>query len=305
MFRKLYNQALIEGEIEPDGPILIVQGGLPLDPLAAALSFVRTFRNGSSTVYLPGSSLKGVIRAQAERILATEIGPEAAEDPFDQQTKRRKEAEAAKKTQDTSRVYAVSCAADRLFGSTVIAGRFVVRDAYPTSETLDAANRTEIRYSVAIDRAKQSVQHGPFDQEAVTGGRFTFHATLENFELWMLALILQVLRDIDQGFVQVGHAKTRGYGTVHLLSPVLHLRWPGQRPKKLRGVGGQESSEELRDAYGLSSDDETDLPPGATEEESGLFLGYRFEGWDALVAVLGSLAQGPWRSFVQQAQKGG
>src|SRR5690606_22550240 len=136
-------------------------------------AFVRTIHGGEPTVYLPGSSLKGVVRAHAERLLATEIGEAAAEDPFDDGP-RRERAKAARRADQPDRpaVYRASCEADRLFGSTEVAGRFRIADALPTPETLATANRTEIRFSVAIDRAKQSVRHGPFDQEAVTGGRF-------------------------------------------------------------------------------------------------------------------------------------
>ena len=52
MFRKLYNRALFEGVIEPDGPLMIVQGGLALDPAAPDLAFVRTRLRGQETVYL-------------------------------------------------------------------------------------------------------------------------------------------------------------------------------------------------------------------------------------------------------------
>lgn len=168
MFRKLYNQAVLTGRLVPDGPVLIVEGRAALDPTAPDLAFVRTTEGDVTTVYLPGSSLKG--------------------------------------GGDTAGVYRVSCEADRLFGSTVLAGRFRVGDARPTAQQTEAANRTEIRYGVAIDRAKQSVKHGPFEQEAVVGGAFAFRAVLENFELWMLSLVLQVFADVHDGFVQVGHA---------------------------------------------------------------------------------------------------
>ena len=309
MFRKLYNQATVSGHLEPDGPILIVQGGAALDPVAPDLAFVRTVRRGERTVYLPGSSLKGVLRAHVERILATEVGPPAAENPFDTQAPRRQRAHAerGKEKVDTRAVFRLSCEADRLFGSTEIAGRFRIGDAYPPAPEddrpgFDAANRTEIRYGVAIHRAKQSVRFGPFEQEAVTAGRFAFRATLENFELWMLSLILQAFQDLDGGLVQLGHAKSRGFGSVRVVGPELVLRWPGADPGRLAGAGAREGDEDLCRAYGLDGRDAIDLPAGGEAAAKGLFSGYRYAGWDGINAVLDAVAADPWRRFVDRAK---
>ncbi len=301
MFRKLYNQAQLTGVLQPDGPLLIVKGGGALDPIAPDLAFVRSQRNGEPTVYLPGSSLKGVLRAHAERILATEVGLPAAENPFDFGSPRRKAAHGEREG-NTPGVYRLSCEADRLFGSTEIAGRFRIGDAYPTVQSTEAANRTEIRYGVAIDRAKQSVQVGPFEQEAVTGGEFEFRATLENFELWMLSLVLQVFRDLHEGLVQIGHAKSRGFGSVRLERPLLRLRWPGEAPTQIQGAGAREPSAELREAYGLDGADAIDLPLGGTPEAAGLFGGYSYPDWKGINPVHQALAGDPWRLFLARAR---
>lgn len=305
MFRKLYNRALFEASIEPDGPILIVEGGTSLDPTAPDLAFVRTWRGSASTVYLPGSSLKGVVRSHAERLLATELTEGAAEDPFEDGARRGQ----AKKARgayppDRPAVFKASCESDRVFGSTEIAGRFRISDALPASdESAAAANRTEIRYGVSIDRAKQSVRHGPFEQEAVTGGAFRLRAVMENFELWMLALVLQVLRDLDEGFVQIGHAKTRGFGTVRLSEPSLRLLWPGPRPAKIQGAGARETSSERRTAYGLTEGDQVARPPAAVDDSAGLFSGYRFTGWEPLGGLLDLLVSGPWKNHVERVRE--
>lgn len=307
MFRKLYNQALLTGRLEPDGPVLVVQGGAAVDPMAPDLAFVRTSQNGQPTVYLPGSSLKGVLRAHAERILATEIGEPAAEDPFEFGSRRRKAAREALQSEGpnggTPAVYRLSCEADRLFGSTQIAGRFRIGDALPAEGTAEAANRTEVRYGVAINRAKQSVQVGPFEQEAVTAGAFELRTTLENFELWMLSLVLQVLRDLHEGLVQVGHAKSRGFGSVRLRDPVLVLRWPGRPPARLEGAGAREPSAEVRARYHLDENDAVELPAGGEPVIEGLFSGRRYADWPGVDAVLQALAGQPWRRFVESARR--
>jgi CRISPR-associated RAMP protein (TIGR02581 family) len=79
MLKQLLNEGVIDLVIEVDGPILIKSGH---DTVRGPnMAFVKTWRNGSEEVYLPGSSLKGVLRSHAERITRT-LQPAAACDPF-------------------------------------------------------------------------------------------------------------------------------------------------------------------------------------------------------------------------------
>lgn len=303
MFRKLYNLAEIKGSLCPNGPVLIAKGGLPPDPASPDMSFVRSVRFGEDTVYLPGSSVKGVLRAHAERLLATEIGPEAAEDPFKTDAPQRSKAHEEREKGKTALAYSVSCAADKLFGSTEIAGRFRVGDAYPPSpEAARLANRTEVRYGVAIDRTKQSVAFGPYEQEAVTQGEFALSAGLENFELWMLALVLQTLRDLHAGFLQIGHAKSRGFGSMTIEDLSVTLRWPGALPDQIKGAGACESDRETLRAYGLYEEDVAPLPSPCTPADEGLLNGYTFAGWEQVTGLLGALAKASWQDFVRRSK---
>ncbi len=294
MFRKMYNQAIVKGSLVPDGPVLVVDGREPTDPTAPSLAFVRTRRKGGDTVYLPGSSLKGVLRSHAERLLATELGPEAAENPFDFTSAARSLAHVARDNGDTPEVYRLSCAADRLYGSTEVAGRFRVADALPP-EGLEV--QTETRFGVAIDRAKQAVLHGPFDQEAVTSGSFELTATLENFELWMMSLVLQTLRDLAMGLVRVGHATSRGFGALKLEVPKLELRWLGGRPQAIEGAGAREADAELRARYGLLAGDSIPFPAGVTHTRDGFFAVATLAGWPALAALGNTLQEFRWEPF--------
>jgi len=301
MFRKLYNQALLTAELVPDGPVLIKEGGSSPDPAAPDLAFVRCWHNGHPTVYLPGSSLKGVLRAHAERLLATEVHPAAAEDPFDFSARRRVAAGEARGDGDTALTYRASCEADRLFGSVHVAGRLRIGDAFPSPDSSATANRTEIRWGVGIRRESGAGQN-PFEQEAVTGGHFCFRLTLENYDLWMLALALQVVADLHAGFVQIGHSKSRGFGAVTVAKPALELRWPGGRPQLLEGAGAREPDAARRDRYGLDAEDAVAFPEGATERRVGLLGGARFAGWDSLDQLQAQLVP-RWSAFVAVARK--
>lgn len=304
MFRKLYNLARIEAHLVPDGPLLVVQGGVSLDPTGADLAFVRTQRNGDPTVYLPGSSLKGVLRSHVERLLVTALGESAAEDPFDFKAPQRSRANEYRNDdkQDRAAVYEASCLADRLFGSTEIAGRCRFDDAYPAEGHEEAANRTEIRFGVAIDRAKQAGKN-PREQEVVTGGRFLLRGTLENYELWMLGLVLQALADLGEGFIQIGHGKSRGFGTVKIEKEAsLRLLYPGRRPAALEGAGAREQDAAQRKAYGLADDDRLDLPQGMTETSEGLLQGWRVKDWDGVKSLRNGLLGDPWQALLARKQ---
>jgi len=73
MHGTFYNEAFLEMSLEPVTPLLIKAGGegwAALDPTIPEMNFVRTRRaDGELQVYIPGSSLRGVVRGYAERLL--------------------------------------------------------------------------------------------------------------------------------------------------------------------------------------------------------------------------------------------
>ena len=71
MHKQLVNQCVLSLSLMPDGPMLIKSGQEGADPTKPDMEFVETYHNGKREIYLPGSSLKGAIRSQAERIVAT------------------------------------------------------------------------------------------------------------------------------------------------------------------------------------------------------------------------------------------
>jgi CRISPR/Cas system CSM-associated protein Csm3 (group 7 of RAMP superfamily) len=71
MHKRLVNHCTIDLTLIPDGPILIKSGKEGADPTKPDMEFVETYHAGGKSIYLPGSSLKGAIRAHAERIVRT------------------------------------------------------------------------------------------------------------------------------------------------------------------------------------------------------------------------------------------
>lgn len=69
MLKKLFNECTFTLTITPVDPVLIKSGYATV--MGADMTPVVTQRNGETQVFLPGSSLKGVFRSHAERIVRT------------------------------------------------------------------------------------------------------------------------------------------------------------------------------------------------------------------------------------------
>jgi CRISPR/Cas system CSM-associated protein Csm3 (group 7 of RAMP superfamily) len=225
MHKKLVNHCTIDLTIIPDGPILIKSGKEGADPTKPDMEFVETYHAGGRSIYLPGSSLKGAIRAHAERIVRT-VGDEKANsknlpwanDPLNDKYEYLKNIELG------SDIYKRSSFTDQMFGNTSIASRIRIEDAYPDeSKPL----KTEERNGVAIDRVFGSVAVGPFNYQVCTAGEFRTKLHLKNFTLAQLGLIGLVLRDLNDGWFGLGFAKSRGLGTVEVKLNQAVVQYPG------------------------------------------------------------------------------
>ncbi len=270
MFKKSLNRAVLRLKVTTVSPLLIRAGDTGLDPARADLSCVRT-RHGAfgETVYVPGSSFKGVLRSSIEALVrGRRFGEvDGACDPLDHKTSCGGRTDNRKAP--STDVHKAHCLACRLFGSTAMKGRCAPRDLFPfpanaTPQDADAAgahakaNLTETRHGVAIDRVAGSVKHGPFDLEMVPAGvSFWGDIALENFQAWQMGLLASGIAELDEGFAQLGSTKSRGLGVVNVAVDHLVIEQPlraGDRPK---GVGRLVDAAEA-EAYGLL--DEADLP---------------------------------------------
>lgn len=281
MLKQLVNECVITLHISPEGPILVKSGAATVS--GPDMAFVRTWRNGEWQVYLPGSSLKGVLRSHAERIARTLRMPSACDpfskegetmfcgERFEQRKKRFDE------TPNNPEAYAQSCPICRLFGSTWYAGRLATTDAY----AVGAAPRPESRDGVGIDRFTGGAAHGAkFDLEVITGGTFETTLHLRNFEIWQLGLVGFLLQDLKDGLIRVGMGKSRGLGKV--IGSVQNVRLYYIGPKvpqpdngrlTLRGVG---SLTEQAAAYGIVTPDEVVVDFDGTFQSNGVRTTYTF-----------------------------
>jgi CRISPR/Cas system CSM-associated protein Csm3 (group 7 of RAMP superfamily) len=293
MHKRFVNHCTIEFTIIPDGPILIKSGKEGADPTKPDMEFVETYYAGGKSIYLPGSGLKGAIRAHAERIVRT-VGSDKkpsnsntiwASDPVNDNYDYFKKLSAPD-------IYKNSSFTDQMFGNTEIASRFRVEDAYPINPT---EIRLEERNGVAIDRVFGSVAVGPFNYQVCTAGEFKTKLHLKNFTLAQLGLIGLVLRDLNDGWFGLGFAKSRGLGAVEVIFKSAKIQYPGcvldKENHKIKQLGNQSEwnwnyllgageflSTEEAAKYGFDKPDKQDSPIRADEMDLGFGVEMKWEG---------------------------
>lgn len=345
MLKATFLEGTIAFSIQPAGPILIKAGESGgTDPALPDMEFVRTRRvvavaqegqeQGKGTVYLPGSSLKGVIRAQCERICRSldredrnpkNDDPPLADNPQGDGKEYKGPNDMAYssgayfnaisneikgKSDRTAQIYRQSSFVSQMFGHTSLAGRVRFADAYPDPST---PLKIEERNGVAIDRIYGSVAHGPFNYETVVEGSFTTHIAMKNITLAQLGLLGLALRDLGEGRVGIGFGKSRGLGRVGVVLERLELYYPTCRLDEsgnlvpLRGeqvAGGRQfvgigalyqNTDYSTYKFPKPADDTADLPEGIAYQEDAL-MGVRLiaVGNEQVRALL-SACMVPWK----------
>jgi CRISPR/Cas system CSM-associated protein Csm3 (group 7 of RAMP superfamily) len=175
--------------------------------------------------YLPGSSIHGVMRTTAERIVGR-WRPDLAQDgtPFDnaaEEWTQQQRDNGNKWNGDAT--YANANPLDRCFGHTALRGRWRVADAWMQN---DQEANVVVRDSVGINRQTGAAQNKfLFQFEAITGGTFTTTITLVNYELWQLGLLAHVLATLDSGEMRLGYGTRRGLGHVRVRVAQMAWRW--------------------------------------------------------------------------------
>lgn len=305
MFARQINQIRVDVSLAPAGPLLIRAGRQGIDPTRPDLECVRTSWGGRSSVYVPGSSLKGVLRSHAERLLLSE--DVAIVSTFD----RDAYSDLNQRTPGTV-AYSRSCPVGRTFGTLHLKGHVGVSDHLPggfdppnsaeRGRQVELANATEQRNGVGIDRLLGGAARGAlYDQEVVVQGRFDGRILLRNVQLYQLALVLVLLRDLNEGYVQLGSGTSRGNGRVRaeVREVVIETRAGKASPGRLAGVGALHPEAE---PYHLFAGDEMELPAGLAAQRRLV--------WDQVVvppdhldAFAEALVDGPWAKFLQVAQE--
>lgn len=184
---------------------------------------------------LPGSSVRGVLRSQAERIARTLATHAAWQAPSHEQyflercpagdpnNSRRAEAPLANSdcllTANGVSGEQVVCPvqldlADQLFGSVRMGSRLIVEDGR-------LANRPELKAMdfLAIDRFTGGGRDSAkFDALVLWKPAFQVRLRLDNPAAWELGWLLLTLRDLHDGLTTLGFGAAKGFGRVEISS---------------------------------------------------------------------------------------
>lgn len=286
MLKRLVNEARFALKITTTGPVLVKSGHATLD--GPDMAAVKTRRGEEEEVYLPGSSLKGVIRSHLEKVGRT-LRPNSHVicNPFHKLKKPDascgRKFQARKKNDETvdSRIaYRDACPICRLFGSTEFIGRVSISDAYLCETTY--VNPVETRDGVGIDRLTGGSADGAlFELEAISPGvSFESHVHVRNFETWQLGMLLLAVQDMEDGLISVGSGKSRGLGSVEADVSTVTLSYLGVLNGKLAnevwGLGRFHNSDE-NEKYGTWADDVLTLDVQPAESRRGIRVQETFE----------------------------
>lgn len=216
--------------------------------------------------YVPGTSIRGPFRAQAERIVRSLLPenasrPYTACDPFNQDEENHSPllgcSKRLEKEDGNTSKYASACPACKLFGCAGLASRIRFTDA-------DIGNgySSVYRDMIGIDRFTGGVSKGGGDGSGGKGKganmrfhvlentRFTTTVTVTNFELWQMGLLAYVFRDFEDGLVSLGFGKTKGFGQVKGEITEITLTYP-EIPTHIEHMGSLMSSATEMAYYGI------------------------------------------------------
>ncbi len=291
MLKMLLNECFIDFSIKSETPLLIKSG---MERVEDPDMFpIKSFRNGKEEVFIPGSSLKGVIRSHSERITRTlRPGKESSCcNPFEKDKNKKNEPEFAcssyfeeykhqKKIKKLNgmEAYRQSCLICRLFGSTENASRIMVRDAY-LKERRNV--KFETRTGVGIDRfTGGAASQALFSLEVATNAEFKTQIYIRNFELWQLGLLAYVFHDFKDGIIPIGYGKSRGFGKVTGTVDKLEIRYLGKKkpsPPNIWGIRKMVEENEYRFYEEENKDFEVQGLSNTAPDELGLRQTYVFE----------------------------
>jgi len=218
VFERLDRRLIFEGYIEALTPLHVGSGRPELAREERGID-LPVIRNVAGVPYIPGSSLKGRIRAEAERI-ARSVGYEVCNPPdTDQMCGSLKSRE-----EDL-------CIICQIFGTAgkriSRASKVRFRDAPLMSDTPPGELGMEVRTGIALDRERGSVHRGAlYTVEAVpAGSRFRFEMVADNPTDEELRLLMAAIRSVED--TALGGQSSRGFGKVRIVIERVRERTAG------------------------------------------------------------------------------
>jgi CRISPR-associated protein Csm3 len=255
-----YRTLRLNLSLRAEGPLRIGAGrAAPLAPTDLPVITVKL--DGEPVPYIPGSSLKGVLRSSSELLARSsgldvcmagdcargrKIGNTPLGDALDEAIRRQDE-------DQQIRVLKEFCLVCKLFGSASYRAHIDLLDAFPIKETV----KMGLKSGIAINRRSGAVRRGALFQVEYVGPGAVFKTSIimTNLPNYAVGLLVGALDMIDAGLVGIGGFKSRGFGRVS-------INYEGLKGLIFQG-GSVRELEGLERLSGLDEDDaEVELKPG-------------------------------------------
>ena len=207
---KLYVIYRIEGTLVNESPLSVGSGRGEL----SAGPDNPVIRMGGDP-YIPGSTIKGSLRSEAERFVRTFMPNEFVCDILNPKGEQG-ELERKKVMEKRQEEYK-PCIVCRVFGGPTIASHLTVRDAIPQSGV-----RTEIRTSVSIHRITGGQYPGRLYtvEYVVPNSKFKFEMVIENIDLLgesnEAKLVRYLIKSLIEGRISLGRRRSIGMGKIRV-----------------------------------------------------------------------------------------
>jgi len=250
---RFYNKYIIKGTLVAETPIHIGAGEESLDPVQTDNSVIKDV-NGRP--YIPGSSIKGVLRSYLEAVLSSGVDERfnaclVVNAPClggeDELKEIKKIYDEAKPGQDADllaaeEIYKKLCTVCRIFGNPYFASKLKVEDCM-----LKGDAHLTIRDGVGIDRdTGTAADKRKYDFEQVDAGAlFEFCMSVDNLEPEYEELLKFMVDVLASGQLRVGGKTSVGLGCIRLVD----IKAYKIEPANLRSYLIQGLNEEMRWQY--------------------------------------------------------
>ncbi|QPG48918.1 CRISPR-associated RAMP protein [Saccharolobus solfataricus] len=212
--RVIKRTTMIEGDVETVSPLKIGGGKDNFDPSSLAKDSILKDVEGRPII--PGSSWKGIFRSTGERILRLrniEVCSGIGKDYCLNNNRKERDFNSALKEnvdQALEIFWDYTCLNCKVFGTMSVIGAVRFLDSLPISYSLNT------RSMIAISRTEGAVaRRALVTVEYVdVGSKFSFKMMGYNLPNYAIGYLITIMKNIHDGFTQVGGHKSRGFGFV-------------------------------------------------------------------------------------------
>lgn len=225
LFDKYHNKYIVKGMLRTITPLHIGAGEDSFNPIQADKGVIVDY---DGKPYIPGSSLKGVLRSNIEALVSSEMGfkdkfksclivnnPCLSREQVDRIKNKYKDEKVDKDLKIAQEIYGQMCDVCKIFGSNYFASKISIRDCTLKSEKAYIQKRD----GVAIDRETgTAADNKKYDYEQVAAGtEFNFYMTVDNLDDKLIDLFRLIINILTRGELQVGGKTTYGLGRIQLI----------------------------------------------------------------------------------------